>query len=41
MLGKALEYQHQGRTELIWREAGLLCHLSLPLSALTVAPTAI
>jgi len=39
MLGKALEYQHQGRTELIWRAAGLLCRLRLPLSEITIAPT--
>jgi PAS domain S-box-containing protein len=41
MLGKALEYQHQGQTELIWREAGLLCRLKLPLSEVTVPPGAI
>jgi PAS domain S-box-containing protein len=32
MLSRAIEYQHQGRTELIWRENGLLCRLHLPLS---------
>jgi PAS domain S-box-containing protein len=36
MLGKAMEYQHQGRTELIWREVGLLCRLRLPLSEITI-----
>jgi two-component sensor histidine kinase len=35
MLDKALQYQHRGRTELIWREAGLLCRLRLPLSEVT------
>ena len=38
MLGKALEYQHQARTELIWRTAGLRCRLRLPLSEMTSAP---
>jgi two-component sensor histidine kinase len=37
LLGKAMEYQHQGRAELIWREAGLLCRLRLPVSEITVA----
>jgi two-component sensor histidine kinase len=37
MLGKALEYQHQAQTELIWREAGLRCRLRLPLSEMTIA----
>jgi PAS domain S-box-containing protein len=32
MLSRAMQYQHQGRTELIWRESGLLCRLHLPLS---------
>jgi two-component sensor histidine kinase len=32
ILSRAMEYQHQGRTELIWRENGLLCRLHLPLS---------
>ncbi|MGH6897761.1 MAG: PAS domain S-box protein [Geminicoccaceae bacterium] len=32
MLSRAMQYQHQGRTELIWRENGLLCRLHLPLS---------
>ena len=41
MLGKALEYQHQGRTELIWRAPGLLCRLRLPLSEVTVTPSGI
>ena len=39
MLGKAMAYQHQGRTELIWRETGVVCRLRLPLSEMTVAPT--
>ncbi len=38
LLGKALEYQHQGKTELIWRAAGLLCRLRLPLSEVRVTP---
>jgi PAS domain S-box-containing protein len=37
MLGQALEYQHQGRTELIWRAPGLLYRLRLPLAEVTVA----
>jgi two-component sensor histidine kinase len=41
MLGKALEYQHQGQTELIWRAAGLLCRVRLPLSEVTVTPSGI
>jgi hypothetical protein len=41
MLGKALEYQHQGQTELIWRAAGLLCRFRLPLSEVTVTPSGI
>jgi PAS domain S-box-containing protein len=32
ILSRAIQYQHQGRTELIWRESGLLCRLHLPLS---------
>jgi PAS domain S-box-containing protein len=41
MLGKAMEYQHQGRTELIWREAGLLCHLRLPLAEITIGSSGV
>jgi hypothetical protein len=37
MLGKAMEYQHDGAAELIWREAGLVCRLQLPLSEATPA----
>jgi PAS domain S-box-containing protein len=37
LLGKAMEYQHQGRAELIWRESGLLCRFRLPVSEMTVA----
>jgi two-component sensor histidine kinase len=33
LLGRAMQYQHQGRSELLWRENGLLCRLHLPLSA--------
>ena len=36
LLGKAMEYQHQGRAELIWRESGLLCRLRLPVSEMAV-----
>jgi PAS domain S-box-containing protein len=32
MLRQIMEYQHQGRTELIWRAAGLVCRLRLPVS---------
>jgi PAS domain S-box-containing protein len=32
MLSRAMQYQHQGRTEVIWRESGLLSRLHLPLS---------
>jgi PAS domain S-box-containing protein len=32
LLGKAMEYQHGGRAELLWRRSGLLCRLRLPLS---------
>ena len=39
MLVKGIQYQHQGRTELIWREAGLLCRLQLPFAEVTVPPT--
>jgi PAS domain S-box-containing protein len=35
LLGKAMEYQHQGRAELIWRKSGLLCRLRLPVSEMT------
>ena len=38
MLVKAVQYQHQGRTELIWREAGLLCRLRVPLAEMTIEP---
>ncbi|HLT02401.1 MAG TPA: PAS domain S-box protein [Geminicoccaceae bacterium] len=38
LLGKAMEYQHQGRAELIWRESGLRCRLRLPLSEMASAP---
>ena len=37
LLSKAVEHQHHGRAELIWREAGLLCRLRLPLSEITIA----
>ena len=39
MLSQAVEYQHRGRTELIWRESGLVCRLRLPLSEIAIAPT--
>ena len=32
MLSQAIEYQHQGKAELLWRGEGLLCRLSLPLA---------
>jgi two-component sensor histidine kinase len=38
LLDKAMEYQHHGRAELIWREGGLLCRLSLPLSEIKASP---
>ena len=38
MLGKVLEYQHHGQTELIRRAPGLLCRFRLPLSEVTVRP---
>jgi PAS domain S-box-containing protein len=39
MLSRAIEYQHQGRTDLRWQENGLLCQLHLPLSeAASLAP---
>ena len=38
MLSRAIQYQHQGRTDLIWRENGLLCRLHLPLSTAISAP---
>jgi PAS domain S-box-containing protein len=41
LLGKALENQHQGQTELIWRASGLLCRLRLPQSEVTVTPSGI
>jgi two-component sensor histidine kinase len=37
LIAKAMEYQHQGRAELIWRASGLLCRLRLPVSEITVA----
>lgn len=37
LLGKAMEYQHHGRAELIWRESGLLCRLRLPASEMTIS----
>jgi PAS domain S-box-containing protein len=39
MLGKAMEYRHQGSAELIWRKTGLVCCLNLPLSETTVGST--
>jgi PAS domain S-box-containing protein len=36
MLVHAMQYQHHGRTELIWREAGLVCRLRLPLAEMTI-----
>jgi two-component sensor histidine kinase len=39
MLVKAIQHQHDGRTELIWRAAGLRCRLRLPLAEMTVAST--
>ena len=39
MLVKAIQHQHDGRTELIWRAAGLRCRLRLPLAETTVAST--
>jgi PAS domain S-box-containing protein len=38
MLSQAIEYQHQGKAELLWRDEGLLCRLSLPLAQI-VPPT--
>lgn len=32
MLSQAIEYQHQGKSELLWRDEGLLCRLRLPLA---------
>ncbi|HSA82410.1 MAG TPA: PAS domain S-box protein [Geminicoccaceae bacterium] len=32
MLSQAIEYQHHGKAELLWRDEGLLCRLSLPLA---------
>ena len=40
MLSRALEYQHQGRSELIWRDNGLLCRLHLPLATAIRPPQA-
>jgi two-component sensor histidine kinase len=40
MLNQAITYQHQGRAELIWRAAGLLCRLRLPLSEMTIVRSA-
>ena len=37
LLGRAMEYQHQGRAELLWRKSGLLCRLGLPVSEIAVA----
>jgi hypothetical protein len=30
MLGRAIEYQHEGKVELDWRKQGLICRLTLP-----------
>lgn len=32
MLSQAVEYQHEGKVELDWREEGLVCRLNLPLA---------
>ena len=40
MLEQAITYQHHGRTELIWREAGLVCRLRVPLAAVAIEPIA-
>ena len=37
-LSRAIEYQHNGRTELDWRREGLVCRLSLPLAQVTSGP---
>jgi two-component sensor histidine kinase len=33
----AVEHQQHGRAELVWRDVGLLCRLSLPLPEMTTA----
>jgi PAS domain S-box-containing protein len=38
MLSQAIEYQHQGKAELLWRDQGLLCRLSLPLAQIVPPP---
>jgi PAS domain S-box-containing protein len=40
MLSRAIQYQHQGRTDLIWRRSGLICRLHLPLSDAISPPQA-
>jgi hypothetical protein len=32
MLSQAVEYQHEGKVELDWRQEGLICRLILPLA---------
>jgi PAS domain S-box-containing protein len=32
MLSQAIEYQHEGKVELDWREEGLICRLTLPIA---------
>ncbi len=38
MLRQAIEYQHDGRVELDWRQQGLVCRIALPLAATTTLP---
>ncbi len=38
MLSKAIEYQHEGRADLDWRQEGLVCRLTLPIAKSGLAP---
>jgi two-component system CheB/CheR fusion protein len=40
MLSQAIEYQHEGRVELDWRNEGLVCRLALPLAKAASSPEA-
>lgn len=38
MLRRAIDYQHAGRAELVWRDEGLLCRMALPLAEAAARP---
>jgi two-component sensor histidine kinase len=38
MLTRTIEYQHEGKAELDWRQEGMVCRLALPLTGVTAPP---